>query len=71
MVRVVTFVDIFLRLAPKRFLRFSQATNFDLVYGYGESNVAVSLANFGINEDFAGREMNVRKVLDIIKSFRN
>ena len=42
-----------LRLAPKGFLRFSQATNFDLVCSYGESNVAVSLANFGIDEDFA------------------
>ena len=58
-----------LRLAPKGFLRFSQATNFDLVCSYGESNEAVSLANFGIDEDFAEMKMYVRKVLDIIKSF--
>ena len=69
--RVVTFGEIMLRLAPKGFLRFSHATNFDLVYGNSESNVAVSLANFGIDEDFAELEMNVRKVLDIIKSFRS
>ena len=60
-----------LRLAPKGFLRFSQATNFDLVFSYGETNVAVSLANFGIDEDFAELKMHVRKVRDIIKSFRS
>ena len=60
-----------LQLAPKGFLRFSQATNFDLVCSYGESNVAVSLANFGIDENFAELKMCVRKVLDIIKSFRS
>ena len=58
-----------LQLAPKGFLRFSQATNFDLVCSYGESKEAVSLANFGIDEDFAEMKMYVRKVLDIIKSF--
>ena len=58
-----------LRLAPKGFLSFSQATNFDLVCSYGESNEAVSLANFGIDEDFAEMKMYVKKVLDIIKSF--
>ena len=67
----MTFVEIMLRLAPKGFLRFSQATNFDLVCSYGESNVAVSLANFGIDEDFAELKMYVWKVLDIIKSFRS
>ena len=67
----MTFGEIMLRLTPKGFLRFSQATNFDVVYGYGESNVTVSLANFGIDEDFAELKMYVRKVLDIIKSFRS
>lgn len=67
----MTFGEIMLRLAPKGFLRFSQATYFDLVCSYGESNVAVSLANFGIDEDFAELKMCVRKVLDIIKSFRS
>lgn len=37
------------------FLRFSQATNFDAIYGGGESNVAVSLANYGIDVDFVTR----------------
>jgi len=44
-----------LRLAPQGFLRFSQANNFDVVYGGGESNVAVSLANYGIDVDFVTR----------------
>ena len=67
----MTFGEIMPRLAPKGFFRFSQAINFDLVCSYGESNVAVSLANFGIDEDFAELKMYVRKVLDIIKSFRS
>ena len=62
----MTFGEIMLRLAPQGFLRLSQANSFDVVYGGGESNVAVSLAN----EDFAELEMNVRKVLTIIKSLR-
>lgn len=53
--RVVTFGEIMLRLAPQGFLRFSQADNFDVVYGGGESNVAVSLANYGISVDFVTR----------------
>ena len=55
MSRVVTFGEIMLRLAPQGFLRFSQANSFDVVYGGGESNVAVSLANYGIDVDFVTR----------------
>lgn len=55
MKRVVTFGEIMLRLAPPGFLRFSQASSFDIVYGGGESNVAVSLANFGIPVEFVTR----------------
>jgi len=44
-----------LRLAPQGFLRFSQANSFDAVYGGGESNVAVSLANYGVPVDFVTR----------------
>ena len=44
MSKVVTFGEIMLRLAPQGFLRFSQANNFDVIYGGGESNVAVSLS---------------------------
>ncbi len=36
-----------LRLAPPGYQRFTQARVFEAVYGGGEANVAVSLANFG------------------------
>jgi 2-dehydro-3-deoxygluconokinase len=55
MKKVVTFGEIMLRLAPQGFLRFSQASSFDVVYGGGESNVAVSLANYGVPVDFVTR----------------
>lgn len=55
MKKVVTFGEIMLRLAPEGFLRFSQANSFDVVYGGGESNVAVSLANYGVPVDFVTR----------------
>jgi len=55
MSKVVTFGEIMLRLAPQGFLRFSQASTFDVVYGGGESNVAVSLANYGVPVDFVTR----------------
>lgn len=55
MQKVVTFGEIMLRLAPQGFLRFSQANSFDVVYGGGESNVAVSLANYGVPVDFVTR----------------
>lgn len=53
--KVVTFGEIMLRLSPPGFLRFSQTNSFDVVYGGGESNVAVSLANYGIPVDFVTR----------------
>ncbi len=49
MARVVTFGEIMLRLATKRFERFIQAHEFEATYGGGEANVAVSLANFGLD----------------------
>ena len=55
MKKVVTFGEIMLRLAPQGFLRFSQASSFDVIYGGGESNVAVSLANYGVDVDFVTR----------------
>ncbi|WP_430906356.1 PfkB family carbohydrate kinase [Maribacter sp. 2-571] len=55
MKKVVTFGEIMLRLSPPGFLRFSQANSFDVVYGGGESNVAVSLANYGVPVSFVTR----------------
>ena len=53
--QVVTFGEIMLRLSPPDFLRFSQAYSFDVTYGGGESNVAISLANYGIPSCFVSR----------------
>ena len=55
MKRVVTFGEIMLRLSPPEHLRFSQTNSFDVVYGGGESNVAVSLACLGVPVDFVTR----------------
>lgn len=41
-----------LRLSPPGNLRFVQADAFDVVYGGGEANVAVSLANYGHDVSF-------------------
>jgi 2-dehydro-3-deoxygluconokinase len=52
MKRVVTFGEIMLRLAPEGYTRFVQAESFGATYGGGEANVAVSLANYGMNAAF-------------------
>jgi len=44
--KIVTFGEIMLRLAPIGYERFVQAKEFGVVYGGGEANVAVSLANY-------------------------
>ena len=53
--KVVTFGEIMMRLSPPGFLRLSQTNSFDINYGGGESNVAVSLANYGIPVEFVTR----------------
>ncbi|HWQ61301.1 MAG TPA: sugar kinase [Negativicutes bacterium] len=52
MARVVCFGEIMLRLAPPGYLRFEQANAFEVVYGGGEANVSVALANFGVDAAF-------------------
>ena len=50
--KVVTFGEIMLRLSPPDHYRFVQASSFDAIYGGGEANVAVSLANYGLDSHF-------------------
>ncbi len=52
MAKVVTFGEIMLRLQPPEYKRFLQATSFDIVYGGGEANVAISLAQYGDDAAF-------------------
>ena len=52
---VVTFGEIMLRLSTPGFERFVQASRFDVSFGGGEANVAVSLSNYGIPVEFITR----------------
>ena len=49
MKRIVTFGEIMLRLAPEGYTRFLQTDKMQATFGGGEANVAVSLANYGID----------------------
>ena len=49
MKRVVTFGEIMLRLAPNGYYRFFQNDQMQATFGGGEANVAVSLANYGLD----------------------
>ena len=53
--KVVTFGEIMLRLSTPGYERFSQSSRFDINFGGGEANVAVSLANYGIPVEFVSR----------------
>ncbi|QKG79469.1 sugar kinase [Tenuifilum thalassicum] len=53
--KVVTFGEIMLRLSTPGYQRFTQAKEYNATFGGGEANVAVSLANYGINVDFVTR----------------
>jgi 2-dehydro-3-deoxygluconokinase len=53
--KVVTFGEIMLRLSPPGFERFVQAQRFDVVYGGGEANVAISLAHYGLPVEYITR----------------
>ncbi|MCE5348011.1 MAG: sugar kinase [Bacteroidales bacterium] len=53
--KIITFGEIMLRLAAPDHQRFSQVTSFGATFGGGEANVAVSLANFGLQTEFVTR----------------
>ena len=50
--RVVTFGEIMLRLAPNGYYRFFQDDQLQATFGGGEANVAVSLANYGVDASY-------------------
>ena len=50
--RIVTFGEIMLRLAPNGYYRFFQNDQLQATFGGGEANVAVSLANYGMDAAF-------------------
>ena len=55
MAKIVTFGEIMMRLNPAGYLRFVQADKFDATYAGGEANVAVSLANYGMDAAFVSK----------------
>lgn len=56
MTKVVTFGEIMLRLTPSQPNgRFIQADKFNIIYGGGEANVAVSCANYGDDAYFVSK----------------
>ena len=52
MAKIITFGEIMLRLNPESYLRFTQSPKFEASYAGGEANVAVSLANYGLDAAF-------------------
>lgn len=55
MSRIVTLGEIMLRLSPAGCKRFVQVDNFDIIWGGGEANVAVSCANYGHEAYFVSK----------------
>lgn len=50
--KVVTFGEIMLRIQPDDYYRFVQVDSMTTTFGGGEANVAVSLANYGLDAYF-------------------
>ena len=53
--KIISFGEIMLRLSTPGFTRFVQADNYNAVYGGGEANVAVALANYGMESFFVSK----------------
>ena len=53
--KVVTFGEIMLRLAPNHYYRFFQDDQLQATFGGGEANFAVSLANYGAQSVYVTR----------------
>ena len=55
MKKIITFGEIMMRLNPEGYVRFVQSEKFEASYAGGEANVAVSLANFGMDASFVSK----------------
>ena len=53
--KFLTFGEIMLRLKAPYGQKLLQSAMFEATFGGGEANVAVSLANYGIDTDFITR----------------
>lgn len=55
MAKTIAFGELLLRLSPEQHKRFVQADRFDVVYGGGEANTAVLLAELGEDVAFVSK----------------
>lgn len=55
MSKIITLGEIMLRLSPENSKRFVQVDSFDVIWGGGEANVAVSCANYGHDAYFVSK----------------
>ena len=55
MAKVITFGEIMMRLDPVGFRRFVQTDTYESTFAGGEANVAVSLANYGVDAYFVSK----------------
>ena len=55
MARIITFGEIMLRLKSPALERFFQSPSLEATFGGGEANVAVSLANYGMDAAFVSK----------------
>ena len=53
--KVVTFGELMLRLAPENYLKFVQSDKYEATFGGAEANVAVSLSNYGVDAAFVSK----------------
>ena len=56
--KIITFGELMLRLSPDNNERFTQAHSYEAVYGGGEANTAVSLANFNVDTRYVTKLPN-------------
>lgn len=56
--KVVTFGEIMLRLSPNNYERLFQSDTLKATFGGAEANVAVSLANYGVESRFVSKLPN-------------
>ena len=50
--KFITFGEIMLRLTPPNYEKIRVATSFEASYGGSEANIALALANLGIDSTF-------------------
>ena len=55
MKKVVSFGEIMMRLNPQGYLKLRQAQSLEVSFAGGEANVAVSIANFGMQSEFVSK----------------